>query len=76
MTKFQHQMAVANTQDYNDMHEMLSEIEQSLMGVDAVRQMYFYQTLQNRLYDMLADAQNSENILLYPDETTIITNLN
>ena len=76
MTEFQQMMAVANTQDYNDMHAMLSEIEQTLMGVDSVRQMKFYTVLQNKLYDMLADAQNHENILLYPDNTTENISLN
>lgn len=60
----------ANTQDFNDMRAMLTEIEQTLLGVEPARQIRFYQTLQNRLYDMLEDARNSENILLYPDKTT------
>lgn len=66
----QNLLVEANTQDFNDMRAMLTEIEQTLLGVDPTRQMRFYQTLQNRLYDMLEDARNHENILLYPDETT------
>jgi hypothetical protein len=56
----------ATTQDYNDMREMITELEQKLISVDPVRQMTFYQALQNRLYEMLNLDSNEDNMILYP----------
>lgn len=62
-------LQTANTQDYNDMRAMISELEQKLIAVDPVRQMRFYEALQNRLYEMLNLDSNEDNILLYPNNT-------
>ena len=62
-------LQTANTQDYNDMRAMISELEQKLVAVDPVRQMRFYEALQNRLYEMLNLDSNEDNILLYPHNT-------
>jgi hypothetical protein len=58
-------LQTANTQDYNDMRAMITELEQKLMGVDPVRQMNFYQPLQNRLYEMLNLDSNEDSMILY-----------
>ena len=57
----------ANTQDYNDMRNMITELEQKLIGVHPDRQTQFYASVQNRLYEMLELDSNEDNILLYPN---------
>ena len=59
-------LQTANTQDYNDMRAMITELEQKLISVDPVRQMTFYQALQNRLYEMLNLDSDEDNMILYP----------
>lgn len=65
-----------NTQDFNDMRSLLTQIEQALLGVDPTRQSRFYASLHNRLYEMLQDAQGAEttNLLLYPEAVNICLN--
>lgn len=58
-----------NTHDFNDMRSMLSELEQRLVSVDPMRQIRYYTVVQNKIYDLLHDALDATNILLYPDET-------
>lgn len=64
----------AVTADFNDMRDMLTELEQRLLAVDPMRQMEHYKIIQNKIYECLMDAEDEGNILLYPEETSI--NLN
>lgn len=60
-------LLAANTADFNDMRLMLTEMEQALIAVEPIRQMHFYESLQNKIYEMLQDAYDQTNILLYPN---------
>lgn len=65
-----------NTLDYNDMRDMITEIEQKLITVDPLRQMRFYEVLQGKIYDAYTFAMDDSNILLYPETDPLPINLN
>ena len=52
MTDYKKDISVANTQDFNDMRSMLTEIEQKLIGVDPVEQTHFYRNTQDNIYEL------------------------
>lgn len=54
-----------NSEDYNTMRKMLSEIELKLLGVDPMKQKQFYQLLQSMIHEAWMDACNPEDSFLY-----------
>jgi hypothetical protein len=54
-----------NTEDFNTMRSMLSEIEIKIMHLDPLKQRKFYQPLQIMIFEAWSDACNSEDDFLY-----------
>lgn len=52
MTDYKKEISVANTQDFNDMRKMLTEVEQKLIGIDPVEQTTMYRNVQDRIYEL------------------------
>jgi len=55
-----------NTNDYNTMRSMISEIELKLIGVDPLKQKRFYQRLQSIIFEAWQDASNPNDSFLFP----------
>ena len=55
-----------NTEDFNTMRSMLSEIEMKIMQVDPLVQKQFYQPLQNIIFEAWQDACNPDDSFLFP----------
>lgn len=62
MTDYKKQISVANTEDFNDMRNMLSEIEISLVGTDPVEQTRTYRGLQEAIYELREQCVPSEEM--------------
>lgn len=58
-------MLQKNTDDFNTMRKMLSDIEVKIMQVDPVRQFQFYQPLQEMILQAWQDANNPDDSFLY-----------
>jgi hypothetical protein len=54
-----------NTDDFNTMRDMLSEIELKIIQLDPLKQKKFYQPLQNMIYEAWQDVLNSEDKFLF-----------
>jgi hypothetical protein len=59
-----------NTEDYNTMRDMISEIELKLMGVDPIKQKQFYLPLQNMIFMAWEDACNPNDSFLFGKKET------
>jgi hypothetical protein len=57
-----------NTEDFNTMREMLSEIEMKIMQVDPIIQHQFYQTIKLVIFEAWCDACNPDDIFLFKRE--------
>lgn len=57
-----------NTEDFNTMRSMLSEIEMKIMQVDPLRQKMFYYPLQQIIFEAWTDACNPKDDFLYGNE--------
>lgn len=57
-----------NTEDFNIMRSMLSEIEMKIMQIHPLKQKKFYRPLQNLIFEAWQDACNSEDNFLYTSE--------
>jgi hypothetical protein len=51
-------LADMNTEDFNTMRSMLSEIEMKIMQVDSIKQKQFYLPLQQMIFEAWSDACN------------------
>lgn len=60
-----------NTEDYNTMREMISEIELKLIGVDPIRQKQFYLPLQQMIFEAWQDACNPKDSFLFGDNPSL-----
>lgn len=58
-------LAEMNTEDFNTMRSMLSEIEMKIIQVDPIRQKQFYQPLQHMIFEAWQDACNPNDSFLY-----------
>lgn len=63
-------LADMNTEDFNTMRSMLSEIEMKLLQVDPIKQIEFYQPLQSMIFEAWSDACNPNDSFLYPTQPT------
>lgn len=59
-------MNAVNTDNFNVMREMLSEIELKLLGVDPIKQYQFYQPIKQMIFEAWQDACNPDDTFLYP----------
>jgi hypothetical protein len=59
-------LADMNTEDFNTMRDMLSEIEMKIMQVDSLKQKEFYQPIQRMIYEAWLDACNPNDSFLFP----------
>lgn len=55
-----------NTDDFNTMRSMLSEIEMKIMQVDPIKQRQFYSPIQNMIFEAWQDACNPDDSFLFP----------
>jgi hypothetical protein len=55
-----------NTEDFNVMRSMLSEIEMKIMQVDPIKQKQFYLPLQQIILEAWSDACNPDDSFLFP----------
>ena len=56
-----------NTDDFNCMREMLSEIEIKIMQLDPLKQREFYKSLQIMICEAWQDACNTNDSFLFKD---------
>ena len=56
MTDYKKDISVANTQDFNDMRSMLTDVEQKLIGIDPVEQTKWYRGVQDSIYELHANV--------------------
>ena len=61
-------LANMNTEDFNVMRSMLSEIELKIMQVDPLKQRQFYQSIQTMIFMAWQDACNPDDSFLYHDD--------
>jgi hypothetical protein len=54
-----------NTEDFNVMRDMLSEIELKTLQVDPLKLRQFYQPLQHIIFEAWQDACNPDDNFLY-----------
>lgn len=59
-----------NTEDFNVMRSMLSEIEMKIMQVDPLIQKQFYLPLQRIILEAWSDACNPDDPFLFPKTIT------
>lgn len=55
-----------NTNDFNTMRQMLSDIEINIMQVDPLKQFEFYQPIQNMILEVWHDSRNKNDTFLFP----------
>lgn len=58
-----------NTDDFNTMRSMLSEIEMKIMQVDPQKQYDFYSPLKRIIFEAWQDACNPQDSFLYWETT-------
>lgn len=56
-----------NTEDFNTMRSMLSEIEMKIMQVDPLKQRMFYLPIRDMIFEAWQDACNPDDSFLYGD---------
>ena len=54
-----------NTDDFNTMRSMLSEIEMKIMQLDPLKQREFYAPIKNMIFEAWMDAKNPNDEFLY-----------
>lgn len=54
-----------NTEDFNVMRSMLSEIEMKIMQIDPIKQKQFYLPLQQIILEAWSDTCNPEDSFLF-----------
>lgn len=54
-----------NTEDFNTMRSMLSEIEMKIMQLDPLKQREFYLPIQQMIFEAWSDACNPNDSFLY-----------
>lgn len=62
-------LADMNTEDFNVMRSMLSEIEMKIMQLDPMKQKEFYKPLQHIIFEAWSDATNPDDEFLFPKHT-------
>lgn len=60
-----------NTEDFNTMRSMLSEIEMKIMQVDPLKQREFYLPIQQMIFEAWQDAGNPDDSFLFPKQDAI-----
>lgn len=60
-------LADMNTEDFNVMRSVLSEIEMKIMQVDPLKQKQFYQPIQRMILMAWEDACNPNDSFLFKD---------
>lgn len=60
------QLNEATTLDFNDMRQMLNEMEINMIAVPPLKQMDHYRELQQLIYTKLEETNNGDNMILYP----------
>ena len=55
-----------NTDDFNIMRGMLSDIERNIMQADPLRQLEYYQPLQAMILEAWQDSGDPYNTFLFP----------
>lgn len=55
-----------NTEDFNAMRSMLSEIEMKIMQVDPVKQIQFYAPIKTMIFEAWQDVCNNDDSFLFP----------
>jgi hypothetical protein len=58
-----------NTEDFNTMRSMISEIEMKLLQVDPLKQKAFYMTMQGVIFNTWEIACNPNDPFLYGTQT-------
>lgn len=56
----------SNTEDFNTMRSMLSEIEMKIMQVDPIKQREFYMPIRTMIFEAWQDACNNNDQFLFP----------
>lgn len=59
-----------NTEDFNTMRSMLSEIELKIMQVDPLKQKQFYTPIRDMIFEAWQDACNPDDNFLFPKTKT------
>lgn len=59
-----------NTEDFNTMRSMLSEIELKIMQVDPLKQKQFYTPIRDMIFEAWQDACNPDDTFLFPKTKT------
>lgn len=57
-----------NTEDFNTMRSMLSEIEIKIMQLDPIKQRNFYKPLQHLISEAWQDTCNNDDAFLYASQ--------
>lgn len=60
-------LADMNTEDFNTMRSMLSEIEMKIMLLDPLKQKEFYKPIQQMILTAWEDACNPNDTFLFKD---------
>lgn len=58
-------LAEMNTEDFNTMREMLSEIEIKIMQLDPMKQRQFYLPIQRMIFEAWQDTCNPNDSFIY-----------
>lgn len=58
-------LAEMNTEDFNTMRSMLSEIEMKIMQLDPLKQKEFYKPIQYMIFEAWQDACNPNDSFIY-----------
>ena len=58
-------LANMNTEDFNTMRSMLSEIEIKIMQLDPMKQREFYQPIKQMIFEAWVDATNPNDSFLF-----------
>lgn len=67
MEQYMHKI---NTEDFNTMREILSEIELKIVGVDPERQEQFYRLIKHIIFEAWQDACNPNDTFLFSTHTS------
>lgn len=59
-----------NTEDFNTMRQMLSDIEIKIMQLDPLKQKQFYQPIQYMIFEAWQDACNTNDTFIYGNNRT------
>lgn len=59
-----------NTEDFNTMRSMLSEIEMKIIQLDPMKQREFYKPIQHMIFEAWTDACNPNDSFLFGPQQT------